>query len=77
VITSKERQVTIKKPGTTDKYITINVRIWNETVSNLTLNALGAASPEILLNVVEVIGNNFEPRLFPTLLCNFKRLCMI
>ncbi len=63
--------MTIKKPGATGKYIAINVRIWNETVSNLTLNALGAASPEILLNVVEVIANKFEPRSFPTIFFNF------
>jgi len=36
------------------------VRIWNETVSNLTLMALGSSAPEILLSVIEVVGNNFE-----------------
>lgn len=30
------------------------VRIWNETVSNLTLMALGSSAPEILLSVIEV-----------------------
>ena len=38
----------------------VNVRIWNETVSNLTLMALGSSAPEILLSVIEVVGNNFE-----------------
>ena len=58
VITSKEREVTIKKPN--GETAIVNVRIWNETVSNLTLMALGSSAPEILLSVIEVIGNQFE-----------------
>lgn len=58
VITSKEKDVVVKKPdGTTT---IVNVRIWNETVSNLTLMALGSSAPEILLSVIEVIGQKFE-----------------
>lgn len=30
------------------------VRVWNETVSNLTLMALGSSAPEILLSLIEV-----------------------
>ena len=33
---------------------------WNDTVANLTLMALGSSSPEILLSVIEICGNNFE-----------------
>ncbi|KAM6941318.1 sodium/calcium exchanger 1a isoform 5-T5 [Lycodopsis pacificus] len=58
VITSQERQITIKKPN--GEKITTTVRIWNETVSNLTLMALGSSAPEILLSVVEVCGHNFN-----------------
>lgn len=29
--------------------------MWNETVSNLTLMALGSSAPEILLSVIEVM----------------------
>lgn len=58
VITSQERQITIKKPD--GEKITTTVRIWNETVSNLTLMALGSSAPEILLSVVEVCGHNFD-----------------
>ncbi|KAM9313739.1 sodium/calcium exchanger 1-like isoform 5-T5 [Pholidichthys leucotaenia] len=58
VITSQERQITIKKPN--GEKITTTVRIWNETVSNLTLMALGSSAPEILLGVVEVCGHNFD-----------------
>ncbi|KAF1563318.1 UNVERIFIED_CONTAM: Sodium/calcium exchanger 1, partial [Eudyptes robustus] len=57
VITSQEREITIKKPnGETSK---TTVRIWNETVSNLTLMALGSSAPEILLSVIEVCGHGF------------------
>ncbi|KAG7214222.1 hypothetical protein INR49_023247 [Caranx melampygus] len=58
VITSQERQITIKTPN--GERITTTVRIWNETVSNLTLMALGSSAPEILLSVVEVCGHNFD-----------------
>lgn len=58
VITSQERCITIKKPN--GEKITTTVRVWNETVSNLTLMALGSSAPEILLSVVEVCGHNFD-----------------
>ncbi|KAM8946614.1 sodium/calcium exchanger 1 isoform 15-T15 [Pelodytes ibericus] len=58
VITSQEKEITIKKPnGETTK---TTVRIWNETVSNLTLMALGSSAPEILLSVIEVCGHDFQ-----------------
>uniref|UniRef100_A0A3B3DIT8 Solute carrier family 8 member 1b n=2 Tax=Oryzias melastigma TaxID=30732 RepID=A0A3B3DIT8_ORYME len=58
VITSQEKEITIKKPnGETTK---TTVRIWNETVSNLTLMALGSSAPEILLSVIEVVGHGFH-----------------
>ncbi|XP_029480924.1 sodium/calcium exchanger 1-like isoform X5 [Oncorhynchus nerka] len=58
VITSQEREITIKKPN--GEKVTTTVRVWNETVSNLTLMALGSSAPEILLSVVEVCGHNFD-----------------
>lgn len=59
IITSKEKDITItdKKTG---KLRVVTVKIWNETVSNLTLMALGSSAPEILLTVIEVCGKNFE-----------------
>jgi len=33
--------------------------VWNATVSNLTLMALGSSAPEILLSVIELLSNNF------------------
>ncbi|XP_060711813.1 sodium/calcium exchanger 1-like isoform X3 [Hemiscyllium ocellatum] len=58
VITSQEREITIKRPN--GETTTTTVRIWNETVSNLTLMALGSSAPEILLSVIEVCGHNFK-----------------
>uniref|UniRef100_A0A8C1GAX6 Solute carrier family 8 member 1b n=1 Tax=Cyprinus carpio TaxID=7962 RepID=A0A8C1GAX6_CYPCA len=58
VITSQEKEITIKKPN--GETTTTTVRVWNETVSNLTLMALGSSAPEILLSVIEVCGHNFE-----------------
>lgn len=45
--------MTITKPGGLTTITT--VRVWNETVSNLTLMALGSSAPEILLSVIEVM----------------------
>ncbi|KAM7398590.1 hypothetical protein PAMA_006477 [Pampus argenteus] len=58
VITSQEKEVTITKPN--GETMVTTVRIWNETVSNLTLMALGSSAPEILLSVIEVCGHNFD-----------------
>uniref|UniRef100_A0A8C2WUH8 Solute carrier family 8 member 2a n=1 Tax=Cyclopterus lumpus TaxID=8103 RepID=A0A8C2WUH8_CYCLU len=58
VITSQEKEVTITKPNG-ERTVT-TVRVWNETVSNLTLMALGSSAPEILLSVIEVVGHNFN-----------------
>ncbi|CAL8329654.1 unnamed protein product [Merluccius merluccius] len=58
VITSQEKQITIKKAN--GEKVVATVRVWNETVSNLTLMALGSSAPEILLSVVEVCGHNFN-----------------
>lgn len=58
VITSKEKEVTVTRPN--GEVIVTTVRVWNETVSNLTLMALGSSAPEIMLSVIEVIGKGFE-----------------
>ena len=59
VITSKEKDVLLKKPDGSTQLI--SVRIWNETVSNLTLMALGSSAPEILLSIIEVYAHDFNP----------------
>lgn len=58
VITSQEREVQVRKPNG-DNHIVV-VRVWNETVANLTLMALGSSAPEILLSVIEIWAKNFQ-----------------
>lgn len=52
LLSFQEKEVTITKPNGETTVTT--VRVWNETVSNLTLMALGSSAPEILLSVIEV-----------------------
>jgi len=51
-ITSKKARVMVKGKWTT-------VKVWNDTVANLTLMALGSSAPEILLSVIELCSNKF------------------
>lgn len=57
VITSKEKEVKVKKPNGEVQIVV--VRVWNETVANLTLMALGSSAPEILLSVIEMFAKKF------------------
>ncbi|CAF3656678.1 unnamed protein product [Rotaria socialis] len=59
-ITSRKQKIRYPDPGEKDKYLTVEVRVWNDTVANLTLMALGSSSPEILLSIIEIVGNRFE-----------------
>jgi len=54
VITSKTKTITQTNPDGTEK--TISFLVWNETIANLTLMALGSSAPEILLSVIETLG---------------------
>jgi Ca2+/Na+ antiporter len=38
----------------------IEVNIWNDTVANLTLMALGSSAPEILLSIIGINELNFN-----------------
>ena len=58
VITSQEKEIIIKRPN--GETTTTTIRVWNETVSNLTLMALGSSAPEIMLSVIEVCGHEFN-----------------
>lgn len=59
IITSKEKEITITDKQTGKEKV-LTVKLWNETVSNLTLMALGSSAPEILLSAIEVCGNKFQ-----------------
>jgi len=56
-ITSVRRKVTINA-GEYEREV--DIAIWNKTVSNLSLMALGSSAPEILLAIIEVTLNDFQ-----------------
>lgn len=58
-ITSTTRKITLSTSNDGEPEV-IEVKIWNDTVANLTLMALGSSAPEILLSIIEVIGNGFR-----------------
>ncbi|XP_053406254.1 sodium/calcium exchanger 2-like isoform X4 [Mercenaria mercenaria] len=55
-LTSKQREVA-KWDQERGEIVKFHVRIWNETVANLTLMALGSSAPEILLATIETAGS--------------------
>jgi solute carrier family 8 (sodium/calcium exchanger) len=74
VITSETK--TIKVNGQP-----LEISVWNATVANLTLMALGSSAPEILLNVIEITtGEFFSGALGPGTIVGsaaFNLLCII
>lgn len=56
------------------------VKVWNDTVANLTLMALGSSAPEIILSLLELMSNNFfSGRLGPSTIVGsaaFNFLCI-
>ncbi|GAB6025946.1 hypothetical protein CHUAL_011915 [Chamberlinius hualienensis] len=59
-ITSQTRKIVLSSSTNDDEPDVVEVKIWNDTVANLTLMALGSSAPEILLSIIEVCGNGFE-----------------
>merc|ERR1719295_714070 len=59
MITAQEKEVSVKDPRTGKTQVVI-VKVWNETVANLTLMALGSSAPEIMLSVIEIWARSFE-----------------
>lgn len=57
-ITAIEKSVSVRRQDGTHQQVI--VRVWNETVANLTLMALGTSAPEILLSIIEVFSNKFQ-----------------
>jgi len=56
VITSEEKETMVTINGEEKR---VFVTVWNSTVANLTLMALGSSAPEILLSVIEVFSTGF------------------
>ena len=59
VITSTTRVVATQDADGNDVYL--DIPIWNPTVANLTLMALGSSAPEILLSVIETLQTLGQP----------------
>lgn len=59
-ITSRTTTIRIADSEAEGGYREIEVKVWNNTVANLSLLALGTSAPEILLSVIETIGNGFK-----------------
>merc|ERR1712088_580367 len=59
MITAQEKEVSIKDPKS-GKTQTVVVKVWNDTVANLTLMALGSSAPEIMLSVIEIWAKGFQ-----------------
>jgi solute carrier family 8 (sodium/calcium exchanger) len=57
-ITSATKKIH-KKSNDGKELEVIEIPVWNKTVANLSLMALGSSAPEILLATIEVIGNGF------------------
>lgn len=55
VITSQTK--TVKYTDIDGIEQTMTVSVWNPTIANLTLMALGSSAPEILLSVIETVTN--------------------
>lgn len=53
VITSKTKKMPMKDDN--GEVIEVEVLVWNPTIANLTLMALGSSAPEILLSVIETL----------------------
>ena len=60
MITSKTKIIKVARQEEGKAMDEVEVRVWNDTVANLTLMALGSSAPEILLSIIEIVGNNFN-----------------
>ncbi|CAI9720802.1 sodium/calcium exchanger 3 isoform X1 [Octopus vulgaris] len=58
-ITSKTRKIRVADSSKPNGFHEVEVKVWNDTVANLSLLALGTSAPEILLSVIEILGNGF------------------
>lgn len=55
-ITSKTKKIMLSTSDESQPEV-IEVKVWNDTVANLTLMALGSSAPEIMLSIIEIVGN--------------------
>ena len=60
MITSKTKTIRVANEEEAKGYEEVEIRVWNDTVANLTLMALGSSAPEILLSIIEVVSKGFN-----------------
>lgn len=60
VITSKTKTIRVANDEEGKGYEEVEIRVWNDTVANLTLMALGSSAPEILLSIIEIVSKGFK-----------------
>lgn len=53
---AQEKQVEVVLQGQPQR---VSIRVWNATVANLTLMALGSSAPEIMLSTIEICTSGF------------------
>ncbi|KAL8586047.1 hypothetical protein ACOMHN_023690 [Nucella lapillus] len=58
-ITSKTRIIRVPDSSMPEGHRELEIKVWNDTVANLSLMALGTSAPEILLSVIEICGKKF------------------
>lgn len=58
-ITSKTKKIRIPNIEKKEDRV-LEVKVWNDTVANLSLMAFGTSAPEILMSVIELVGNKLE-----------------
>lgn len=58
-ITSATRVIRVPDEHEETGYREMEIKVWNNTVANLSLMALGTSAPEILLSVIEILGKGF------------------
>ena len=56
-ITSKTKTIQVPRQDSSE-IEEVEIRVWNDTVANLTLMALGSSAPEILLSIIEIVITN-------------------
>ena len=59
-ITSKTKIIKVSNPKKKGGVEEIEVKVWNDTVANLSLMAFGTSAPEILLSVIDICFKGFK-----------------
>lgn len=59
-ITSKTRIIKVASRDKQEGEKEVEVKVWNDTVANLSLLAFGTSAPEILLSMIETLKNEFK-----------------